>query len=110
MFTPMKRVRLSGEGWSHQPVARAEGFADRLWGLHKLEPGSTLLLETSSIHSIGLGRAFRAVALSDEYVVMDVRTVSPWRAMFFRDCRYVMELPLDVEPPPPGTRLEVSDV
>jgi hypothetical protein len=106
----MRTVRLSSDDWSHEPIMAARGFLERLLGLRMLEPGSALLLERSSVHAIGMTQAFRAVGLSDDYVVMNVKTVRPWAAVRFRGCRYVLELPLDLVPPAIGTRLEVSRV
>lgn len=75
-----------------------------------LDPGSALLLETSSVHAIGLSRPFNAVALNDEHLVIDVREVRPGDLVRFKGCRFVVELPIDVDPPHMGTHLEVTDV
>lgn len=106
----MKRIRLSSGGWSHEPVMRAEGFLEHLRGLRMLDPGSAMLLDRSSVHAVGISQPFRAVGLSDDYVVMDVRIVRPWTAVRFRGCSYVVELPVDVDPPAVGARLVVSRV
>lgn len=106
----MKVVCLSSRGWSHQPVMEARGFLENLLGLRMVEPGEALLLERSSVHAMGIRRSFRAVGLSDDYVVMGVKTLRPWSVVRFRGCRYVLELPLEVRPPAVGSRLEVSSV
>lgn len=106
----MRAVRLSSEGWCHEPVMRPEGFLERLRGLRLLEPGGAILIETSSVHSIGIKQSFHALGLSDDYVVMDVATMHPWSAIRFRGCRYVLELPFELDPPAVGTRLEVNHV
>jgi len=89
---------------------RARGFFEHLLGLRMLRPGDSLLLRRSSVHAIGITRPFRALGLSDDYVVMDVKTVRPWTIVRFPGCRYVLELPLDTDPPAVGSRLEVSNV
>jgi uncharacterized membrane protein (UPF0127 family) len=62
------------------------------------------------VHAMGIAQAFRAVGLSDDYVVMSIKTLRPWTAARFPGCRYVLELPLDLDPPAVGSRLEVSSV
>lgn len=104
----MQIVRLSSEDWAFESVMLARGFLEHLRGLRMVEPGNALLLATSSVHAIGIARPFRAVGLSDDYVVMDVKTLRPWSVVRFRTCRYVLELPLDIAPPELGSRLEVS--
>lgn len=105
----MKRVRISGEDWSLQSLMVAEGFVERLRGLLPLNASSALLIETSSVHSIGMGRPFRAVALDEALTVVAVAVVEPWRVVSFRGARFIMELPLDVDPPRVGASLELAD-
>lgn len=69
-----------------------------------------MLLETSSVHTFGMGRSLWAVGLTERYVVSEVRLMRPMRIAMFPDCRYVMELPPDVSPPPVGVRLELARV
>ncbi len=106
----MERLRLSAEGWSHEPVLRARGFRDHLRGLRGRQPGSSMLLETSSVHSFGLKTPFRAIGVTDSHVVSRVTIVRPWRISMFPGCRYVVELPMAVPPPTVGARLEVAGV
>lgn len=106
----MEEVRLSGGDWSHQPVLRARGFVDRWWGLRSQGPGASMLLETSSVHAFGMKRPFWAVGLTEGYAVAEVRMMMPRRVATFHGCTYVVELPLDVSPPPIGTKLELSRV
>lgn len=106
----MKTFRLSSQDWSHEPVMAARGFLEHLRGMKVLEPGDALLLEGSSVHAIGMTRPLRAVGLSDDYVVMDVKTLRPWTAVRFPGSSYVLELPLDLDPPAVGSRLELRSV
>lgn len=108
-FGRMQKVRLSSVDWSYEPVLRAEGFLDHLRGLRGA-PGRAVLLETSSVHGIGIGGPFHAVALSRDLEVTAARVVRPWRVATFRRTKYVMELPLEIEPPRVGTVLELSHV
>ena len=96
-------------GWSYGPVMEAESFADRLRGLHRLEPGASLLIRTSSVHAFGLHRSFRAIGLSGELEVVAHTIVRPWRAVRFPGCAFVIEMPVDAPPPPVGSRLEMKD-
>ena len=105
----METVRLTSSCWSCEPVARALGFAEHLRGLKMIGPGQAMLLETSTVHAFGMKYPFRAVGLTEDYVVTRVVIVHPWTAARFHGCRYVLELPLDQEPPPIGEQLEVSN-
>lgn len=106
----MEWIRLDGDGWSYGPVARACGFVQHWLGLKGLEPGSSMLLQTSAVHGLGVGGPFRAIGLTESLVVSDVRVVGPMKPAWFRGCRYVVELPLDATPPPLGAKLEVTHV
>lgn len=106
----MEALRLSGGDWSHEPILRARGFIERLRGLRGHDAGTSMLLETSSVHSFGMNEPFWAVGLTALGVVSEVRMVRPGRIVVLRDCRYVMELPLGVPPPSVGARLDVSRV
>lgn len=104
----MRRIRLQAENWSCEPVMEAESFGDRLTGLRRLGPGESLIIRTSSVHALGMKRPFRAIGLSSDLVVIAHATVRPWRAIWFRRCSYVVELPLEVAPPPIGARMEIK--
>lgn len=105
----MREVALRSGDWSHGPVMEAEGFLDRLRGLRASGRGSSLLLETSSVHGIGLEVPFRAVALTRDLRVGSVTIVYPGRVVRFRGCAYVLEMPVHVTPPAVGALLEVID-
>ena len=88
----------------------AESFGDRFHGLRKLEPGSSILIRTSSVHGFGFRRPFHAVGLDDQLTVVSHTIVQPWRVARFPGCVYVMEMPIETTPPPVGARLEMGDV
>lgn len=106
----MEEVCLSGGDWSHEPVLRARGFVDRWRGLRNQGAGASMILETSSVHAFGMRRPFWAVGLTERYTVSEVRMMRPGTIAMFPGCRYVVELPLNVSPPPIGTSLELSRV
>jgi hypothetical protein len=45
--------------------------------------------------------------LTNTFEVVKTREVKPWRVVNFPGCRYVLELPIDVEPPLTGETLEM---
>lgn len=106
----MTLVRVTGDGWCHSPVILAESGYERWRGLRGLPARSAMLLASSSVHGIGMRRAFLAVGITSHGVVKQVLAVRPGKIVSLSGCRYVLELPLDVTPPGPGTRLEVAHV
>lgn len=106
----MEELRLSADDWDHGPVLEARSFVDRWRGLRGQEPGASMIFGTSTVHAFGLREPFWAVGLTGRGIVSEVKLVRPRRIVMFRNCRYVMELPLGVTPPPVGARLEVFRV
>lgn len=88
----------------------AESFADRLFGLRRLQPGAALLIRTSSVHGWGMKQPFRAIGLEANLVVLAHITVKPGKLVWFPGCTAVVELPLHIPPPPIGTQLEITGV
>lgn len=86
----------------------AETFAERFFGLRRLEPGASLLIRRSSVHAWGMKRPFRAVALDADFVVLAHVAVQPWKVVSFPGSAAVVELPMRIPPPPIGTQLEVT--
>lgn len=72
-------------------------------------PGSGLLLQTRSVHGIGLRAPVRAVAITTGMRVLAVRWLLPGRIIFFPRARFVLELPAWVTPPPVGATLVIGD-
>ncbi len=105
----MQRVFLKAGGWELGPVSRARSFTQRWRGLRSRNAGGGLLLRTRSVHGFGMRDPFLAVGLSDDLRVVAARVVSPGGVAYFSGCRWVLELPLEADPPPPGATLEVSD-
>lgn len=86
----------------------AESFADRFFGLRRLHPGASLLIRRSSVHGWGMKRPFRAIALDADLVVVARVAVEPGKVVRFPGCAAVVELPIQVTPPPMGAKLEVT--
>lgn len=105
----MDQVILESSEWSSGPVARAVSFRERWRGL-KEPKAEAVLIETRSVHGIGMNRPFRAVGLTPMLRVDSTRIVKPGRVVVFSGCRYVLELPAGATPPETGTTLVMSDV
>jgi hypothetical protein len=55
-------------------------------------------------------RAVRAIGLDDHLRVLGVKTLYPNRLLGFRGACYVLEIPVDAEPPPLGSTVEIRFV
>jgi len=102
-------VRLSGEGWPGVRAGRAESFLDRLHGIRAVTDGDGVLLDRTSIHTIGLDRSLAVVAVDGEMTVIESRLVPPNRFARFRDASFVLEVDVATPLPPSGTRIVIQD-
>jgi hypothetical protein len=105
----MRRVRLSAGEWSAN-AEQATSFVDRLRGLRALSAHDRLLIETRSIHTIGLGRAVTVVVVGRDRRVLESTTLGPNRVLVRMPARYLLELPAGSEVPPPRAILQIVDV
>lgn len=105
----MEVIHFRADEWKSGPVMIAASFVERWRGLRGAESEAAILLRTSSVHGVGMGRPFRAVGLSENYTVLDTRLVAQGRFARFRKCKWVLEIPADVRPPKPGQTLELVD-
>ncbi len=87
-------------------VNLASSFTDRLLGLRRVEPDSGLLLRARSVHGFGMTRPFLAVGMDGNGRVVGSTVVKPWRMVWFRRCRWVLEMPERHSPPAIGEMLE----
>ena len=87
-------------------VNLAVSFADRLLGLRRVDPDSALLLRTRSVHGFGMTRPFLAIGMDGKGRVVGSTVVKPWRMVWFRRCRWVLEMPEWHSPPAVGETLE----
>ena len=106
----MRTVALRSGSWSSGPVLQAETFLERRRGLKRQPEGTSILLETSSVHGIGVSEPFTAVGLTPDLDVTQAKLVKPWRVVSFPGCRFVLELPVDASVPEKGSRLELAYV
>ena len=106
----MDRVALLGWSSESGSVGYARSFRERWRGLKGMPEGSAILMKTRSVHGFGVKAPFRAVGLTSTFEVVKTREVKPWRVVNFTGCRYVLELPIDVEPPLTGETLEMRSV
>jgi len=105
----MVRVRLESGEWSSGEVALASTFRERRRGL-KAAGVDSVLIETRSVHGIGMRGPFLAVGLGPDLEVRESRVVAPNRIAFFPGCRYVLEMAEAAPPPPIGSLLEMRRV
>lgn len=106
----MRTVALRSGSWQSGPVLHAETFLERRRGLKDQPQGTSVLIETKSVHGIGVSRPFRAVGLTSDLDVRGAKLVKPWRIVSFPGCRFVLELPVDASVPDTGSRLELTHV
>jgi hypothetical protein len=100
---------MSTKTWPTIRVQYARSFLERLFGLRRSTSGG-LLMKTKSVHGFGMIDAFLAVSLDRDFRVIESRVVNPGRIVWFGSATYVLELPANVEPPPMGATIEVTDV
>ncbi len=104
----MDHVVLQGESINFEAVSHARTFRERWRGLKGLPAGSAVLMKTRSVHGFGVKTPFRAVGLTKTFVVVETHVVKPRRVVNFPGCRYVLELPVDLEAPQTGETLELK--
>lgn len=105
----VERVNLIARDWSLGPVGRPGSPWQRWRGLKARDAGSSLLIETKSVHSLGMASSFRAVALTADLEVISTRIMEPGQIARFPGCSYVLEMPVGYETPAVGTILELQD-
>jgi len=89
-------------------VREAAGFLDRWRGLRPSPKDWGLLLKSSSVHSFGMRCDLWVCGLQGMRVV-EVRRLRPRRIVWLRGADAILELPIDVEPPPVGLDLSWLD-
>ncbi len=91
-------------------ASHAIRFHERLLG--RRAPGclDTLLMETSSVHTVGLKESISVVGLDGNLVVVAARILKPNRVAWFRKARHILEMPGSAAMPRVGDRLVLTDV
>ena len=105
----MRRVRLTAGGWSSE-AEQAVTFVDRFRGLRALSPGARLLIETRSVHTIGLTRPINVVVIGRDGSVLDTRTLTRNRVLVNRLARHILEVPHGSDLPDLDSKVEIVDV
>lgn len=100
-------VAVDGHPWL-VAVPVAAGVLPRARGL-LASPPSALLLRTRSVHGFWLRRPVRVVCLDPAGVVLDVAILRRRRIVWVPGTRWVLELPVEVTPPPTGAVLTWGD-
>lgn len=67
-----------------------------------------MLFRTSSVHGIGMREPLWAVGLDAEMTVIAVRRLDPGRIVWIRGARWILEMPIDQEPPAVGEPVRPS--
>ena len=101
----MDSVCLVADGWDGTSVEIASTFVRRWRGLRPRADGRSLLLETRSVHTVGMAEPIHVVFLDEALSVLEVRTVVPNRVCIGRGANWVLEMDERREPPTVGTRL-----
>jgi hypothetical protein len=99
---------MTSAGWSRRVVI-ATNFVERWRGLRRSSTDA-MLISTRSVHGLGMDRPLLAVGLDADYRVIGWRVLSPNRIIGLKGARHWLELPVDDEPPPIGSFLEVTHV
>ena len=105
----MRRVRLTAGAWSSE-AEQATTFIDRFRGLRALSPGARLLIETRSVHTIGLPFSIAVVVIGRDGSVLDTRTLTRNRVLFHRLAQHILEVPHGSDLPALDSKVEIIDV
>ncbi|HEY5889824.1 MAG TPA: hypothetical protein VIW94_03865 [Acidimicrobiia bacterium] len=101
----MQSVRLVGENWAGAPAQIATSPIDYWRGIKGVAGGSALILRRRAVHTMGLTTPLRGVGLDASGTVMMVKTMWPNRFFYFPSAVYLVEFPVELQPPRPGTRI-----
>lgn len=104
----MRQIRLRAAGWDSVLAGYATSFMERLLGI-RAKDVEAVLLDTSSVHTIGMSGPIELVALDDELKVVETRTVGPNRVVWVRSARHILELPAGSMVPGISQQLELVD-
>ena len=89
-------------------AGHATSFMERLVGI-RAKNVEAVLLDTSSVHTVGVGAPIELVALDEELKVVETRTVGPNRVVWVRSARHMLELPAGSVVPGISQQLELVD-
>ena len=96
------------DGWASE-ATQAVTFFERFRGLRGQANDARLLIQTSSIHTIGMTRSIGLVLIGPDRRVIRVQTLAPNRLIRERAARFILELPEGAAVPEEGAQVEVVD-
>ncbi len=105
----MVRVKVTAGGWSTDAVL-ARGFLDRLLGNFRVPAGTTVLLQTRSVHTFGQRQTLSVVGIDASMTVVDVRSVAPNRVVVMPGARMILEVPAGLDLPVVTDRIGIRNV
>jgi hypothetical protein len=105
----MKAIRVGSHGWPGILAGVPESFRERLAGLRSHLAGNALLIETRSVHTIGMDAPIGVAVLDKEMTVIQAKIVAPNRVLFDPKARYYLEVAAGFPLPIPGSVIEVAD-
>lgn len=97
---------LVTEGWATR-AHLARSFLDRWLGIRRVAGSKPVLIPTRSVHGFGLEAPLLVAVIDAGMRVGQVRALRPGGVLTFPTARYVLEMPMGSEPPPPGSVLEL---
>lgn len=101
----MRHVTLLVDGIPVRPVLYADRFVDRLRGLVGMPPTTAMIIPGRSVHGCGLRRSLWAVGVGGNGLVRSVTRLRPFGLRVDPGARWLLELPWEDRPPPPGSRV-----
>jgi hypothetical protein len=93
------------DGWESGPVLVAQRYAERLKGLRASDADRGMLIKGQSVHGFGMRAPLLAIGLDGRRRVVGFRILHPYRVVWIRGAREIVELPIGPLPPPPGVVL-----
>jgi hypothetical protein len=94
-----KQIELSWRGWRSGPVLVAATRRQRRRGLRPRSRGWGLLIRSRSVHGSGMEEPLWVVAFDAAGTVRGVSLLRPGGLLVDRDAHWLLELPIERDPP-----------
>lgn len=104
----MEKVALTTPDWQATAYI-ARGFVDRLLGVRRAPEGSSIVLQTSSVHAFGRRLPLEVFGMDAEMRVVASKTLRPNRIVVMPSARLIVELPAGRPLPAIGDRVALTD-
>lgn len=101
-------MRIAGAGFGPLAASYASTFSERLRGLAGAASLPALLIDTSSVHTLGMTAPIGVVGIDGHMRVVASRVVPPNRVVWLRGSRLILEVPDGTRLPDVGTRLRLD--